>query len=83
MNFSKTTKLHKPVGQMQFVAFENFTSAHYTKLQGKSCCYLSIMYMKINQRVQIDVNFDSACAICNLYSCLNFALVLQLGTLIT
>ena len=40
---------------MQFVAFENFTSAHYTKLQGKSCCYLLIMYMKINQRVQIDI----------------------------
>ena len=30
-NFSKTTKLHKPVGQVQFVGPEKFTSAHYTK----------------------------------------------------
>ena len=43
---SKTTKLHEPEGQVQFVVFEKFTSAHYAKLQEKSCYYLLIMYMK-------------------------------------
>ena len=43
---SKTTKLHEPEGQVQFVVFEKFTSAHYAKLQEKLCYYLLIMYMK-------------------------------------
>ena len=47
---SKTTKLHEPEGQVQFVVFEKFTSAHYVKLQEKSCYYLLIMYMKKMKR---------------------------------
>ena len=43
VNFSKTTKLHEPVGQVQIVVFEKFTSAYYTKLQEKSWFYLLIM----------------------------------------
>ena len=47
---SKTTKLHEPEGQVQFVVFEKFTSAHYAKLHEKSCYYLLIMYMKKMKR---------------------------------
>ena len=47
---SKTKKLHEPEGQVQFVVFEKFTSAHYVKLQEKSCYYLLIMYMKKMKR---------------------------------
>ena len=43
---SKTTKLHEPEGQVQFVVFEKFTSAHYAKLQEKSRYYLLIMHVK-------------------------------------
>ena len=32
--FSKTTKLHEPIGQVQFVVIEQFTSAYHTKYQG-------------------------------------------------
>ena len=32
VNFSKTTKLDKPVGGVQFVVFKKFSSAYYTKL---------------------------------------------------
>ena len=34
--FFKTTKLQEPLGQVQFVVFEQFTSAYYTKFQEKS-----------------------------------------------
>ena len=34
--FSKTTELQKPVRLVQFVIFEKFPSAYYTKLQEKS-----------------------------------------------
>ena len=38
MNFSRTTKLYEPVGQVEFVVFKKFTRAYfYTKLQEKSC----------------------------------------------
>ena len=47
---SKTTKFHEPEGQVQFVVFEKFTSAHYAKLQEKSCYYLLIMSMKKMKR---------------------------------
>ena len=57
--FSKTTKLHKSSGQVQFVVFEVFRNAYYTKLHEKSCCYLLIMYIKKHDKVKTDINFDS------------------------
>ena len=32
---SKKTKLNEPAGHVQFVVFEKFTSAYYTKLHEK------------------------------------------------
>ena len=55
---TKTTKLHELVGQVQFVVFENFTSAYYKKLHGKILYHLLIMYMikhlKTSQKVKTD-----------------------------
>ena len=73
-NFSKTTKLLEPVGQVQFVVFEKFTSAYFTKLHHKTCCNVN---KKTSQRFKRDVNFSILLAICNLYSCYNVALVLH------
>ena len=73
-NFSKTTKLLEPVGQVQFVVFEKFTSAYFTKLHRKTCCNVN---KKTSQRFKKDVNFSILLAICNLYSCYNVALVLH------
>ena len=55
---------------MQFVVFEKFTSAYYTKWQEKSCHILLIIYIKKTTQ-------KGAGAICNLLSCYNFALVLH------
>ena len=33
--FLRTTKLHEPVGQVQFVVFEKFTRTYNTKWQEK------------------------------------------------
>ena len=53
VNFSKTTKLHKPV-----VIFEKFTCAYYTKFQEKSCYYLLLIYMnKTRQEGKTDITF--------------------------
>ena len=67
---------------MQFVVFEKFTSAYYTKLQDKSYYFLLIMYMKNIAESQDSRNFESAHAICNFYSCYNFALVLHENALV-
>ena len=48
VNFSKTTKLHGLVRQVQFIVCEKFTSAYYTKLQEKS------WYEKTSQKVKAD-----------------------------
>ena len=77
INFSKITKLHKPLGQLQFVVFEKFTSAYDTKLQEKSCYYLSIVstWKKITEN-QDRQNFEKfANTFCKLHLCYNFALL--------
>ena len=51
----ETYPLHQPVEQVQFVAFEKFTSAYDTKLQEKSCHYL------LKHRVKTD-EIWKACA---------------------
>ena len=66
VNLSKTTKLREPLGQVQFVVFEKFTSAYNTKLQEKSCEYLLILYMKKHRRESRQTKFwKRARAICN------------------
>ena len=47
---TKTTKLHEPVGQVQFVVFEKFTSAYYTKLQGKLLSLVGNVQEKTSQK---------------------------------
>ena len=45
--FFRLTKLHEPVGRVQFGVFEKFASAYLFQIaQEKSCDYLLIMYMK-------------------------------------
>ena len=45
--FQRLTKLHEPVGRVQFVVFEKFTSAYlFLIAREKSCDYLLIIYMK-------------------------------------
>ena len=47
VNFQRLTKLHKPVGRVQFVVFEKFTSADLSQIaRDKSCDYLLIIYMQ-------------------------------------
>ena len=85
INFSKITKLHKPLGQLQFVVFEKFTSAYDTKLQEKSCYYLSIVSTWKNITESQDrQNFEKfANTICKLHLCYNFALVLTFHLYVT
>ena len=41
------TKLHEPIGQVQFVVFEKFTSAYLSQIaRDKSCDYLLTIFMK-------------------------------------
>ena len=63
-NFSKTTKLLKPVGQVQFVGPEKFTSAHYTKFARE------IMLLLVNnvQPSQARQNFESMCMLFVIYT---------------
>ena len=85
INFSKITKLHKPLGQLEFVVFEKFTSAYDTKLQEKSCYYLSIVSTWKNITESQDrQNFEKfANTICKLHLCYNFALVLTFHLYVT
>ena len=51
--------LHKPVGQVQFVVFENFTSAYYAKLQENTYYYLLTIYRKNITESQHRQNFEN------------------------
>ena len=43
----RLTKLHKPVGRVQFVVFEKFTSADLSQIaREKSCDYLLIIHIQ-------------------------------------
>ena len=43
----RLTKLHEPVGRVEFGVFEKFTSAYLFQIaQEKSCDYLLMIYMK-------------------------------------
>ena len=45
--FQRLTKLHEPVGRVQFVVFEKFTSADLSQIaREKSCDYLLIIHIQ-------------------------------------
>ncbi len=47
VNFSKANQIAKPVGRVQFVVFENFTSADLSQaVREKSCDYLLIIHIQ-------------------------------------
>ena len=47
VNFSKANQRHEPVGRVQFVVFEKFTSADLSQIaRDKSGVYLLIIYMQ-------------------------------------
>ena len=76
MNFSETTKLHEPVGLVQFVVFEKFISAYFHQIA------IEIMLLLINNLHEKRItdsqdrrHFGSTRAICNLHSRYNFTLV--------
>lgn len=67
VNFSKIGKLHKPIGRVQFLIFEKFASAYYTKLREKLCNYFFIIYMKTtSQKEKTDEIIECVRAICHL-----------------
>ena len=72
-NISKSTKLHVPVGQLQFVVFI------YTKLLEKSFSFLFKIYLKKKHHSgsRLTEFWKFACAYCNLLSCSKFALLLH------
>ena len=79
----KQKKFNKPIGQVQFVVFEKFTTAYSTTLREKSCNYLLIMYMKKHNRRSKQTKFwKCVYPISNLQVCYNFALVLHENALI-
>ena len=81
--FFKDNKLHKPVGQVQFVVFEKFTSAYYTKLQENTYYYLLTIYRKNITESQHRQNFESVHMLfVILHSSYNFALVLYENALV-
>ena len=46
VNFQRLTKLHEPIGRVQFVVFEKFTSADLSQIaREKSCDYLKLSVM--------------------------------------
>jgi len=49
--FQRVSKLHEPVGQMQFELFEIHTSANYSKLNEKSYDYQLIIFIKKNPHI--------------------------------
>ena len=57
--FFKDNKLHKPVGQVQFVVFEKFASAYHTKLQENTYYYLLTIYRKNITESQHRQNFEN------------------------
>ena len=57
-------------GWCNFVVFEKFTSAYHTKLRGKFCHYLLIIYMKKRHRKLRQTKYwKHVHAICNLHLC--------------
>ena len=69
VNFSKTGKLHEPVGRVQFVVFEKFTSADLSQIaREKSCDYLLIIHIQKSENCtpQVDVKLKT-CSVAYLF----------------
>ena len=89
--FSKTTKLHEPVRQVQFVVFENFQvfiTPNCTRNHVVTSWQFTWKKEKHHRKSSRETKFwkrARVCAryICNFYTCYNFVLVLQLCTRVT
>ena len=55
VNFSKTTKLHKHIGKVQFVVFEKFLSGYLHHCTRNHAITIIIIYIKkASQKVKTD-----------------------------
>ena len=86
--FSKTTKLHKMLGSVQFVDSEKLAFLIYIKLLTKSCQFLLIIHLKKNYRIETDEILTSHMllviytCVTILLSCYNLNLFYMKNTLI-
>ena len=86
--FSKTTKLHKILGSVQFVDSEKLAFLIYIKLLTKSCQFLLIIHLKKNYRIETDEILTSHMllviytCVTILLSCYNLNLFYMKNTLI-
>ena len=56
--FQRPKKVHEPIGRVDFVVFEKFTSTYLFQIvREKSCDYLLIIYTK---NITTTTNFDYA-----------------------
>ena len=70
VNFSKTTKLHKHIGKVQFVVFEKFLSGYLHHCTRNHAITIIIIYVKKGIIESQDrQNVDSMHTTCNLHSC--------------
>ena len=78
--FFKGNKIaHAERASAIYSLWKNLQELIYAKLHKNSCCYLSIIYTKF----MMEKNWQHAVTICNFQLCYNFALLLQLCTLVT
>ena len=86
--FSKTTKLHKMLGSVQFVDSEKLAFLIYIKLLTKSCQFLLIIHLKKNYRIETNEILTSHMllviytCVTILLSCYNLNLFYMKNTLI-
>ena len=78
VKFLKITKLHQPVGRVQFEVFKKFSSAYIVHQIPVGIMLLNInnLHVKALQKVKTD-EILTARSICNLHSCCKFAFVLH------
>ena len=77
VKFLKITKLHQPVGRVQFEVFKKVSSAYVHQIPVE-IMFLNIynLHVKASQKVKTD-EILTARSICNLHSCCKFAFVVH------
>ena len=77
VEFLKITKMHQPVGRVQFEVFKKFSSAYVHQIPvGIMLLNINNLHVKASQKVKTD-GILTVRSICNLHSCCNFAFVLH------
>ena len=77
VKFLKITKLHQPVGRVQFEVFKKFSSAYAHQIPVEIMLLnINNLHIKASQKVKTD-EILTARSICNLHSCCKFAVVLH------